>query len=228
MAGKLGAITRQAPHFVALSLFKADPYYSQSLKPTFTKYPSRAYRALHPVLTMAQSDVQNNSPEIKEPLLKIQKLHQNGVAAEAYQNATSFLRVKKLSEKAVLPSRASPLSAGYDLSSATETKVPARGKALVPTDLSIAIPEGTYARVAPRSGLAWKHSIDVGAGVIDADYRGPVGVILFNHSDVDFEVKVGDRIAQLIIEKIITPDAVEVEDLDATVRGEGGFGSTGV
>nr|POF06811.1 deoxyuridine 5'-triphosphate nucleotidohydrolase [Quercus suber] len=111
--------------------------------------------------------------------------------------------------------------------SATETKVPARGKALVPTNLSIAIPEGTYACVVPRSGLAWKHSIDVGAGVIDADYRGPVGVMLFNHSDVDFEVKVGDRIAQLIIEKIVTPDVIEVEDLDATVRGEGGFGSTG-
>nr|KYP71569.1 Deoxyuridine 5'-triphosphate nucleotidohydrolase [Cajanus cajan] len=159
-----------------------------------------------------------------EPLLKIPKLYQNDdVSATA-----PFLRVKKLSDKAVLPSRASPLSAGYDLSSAVETKVPARGKALVATDISIAIPEGTYARVAPRSGLAWKHSIDVGAGVIDADYRGPVGVILFNHSDVDFEVKVGDRVAQLIIEKIVTPNVSEVEDLDETVRGEGGFGSTGV
>lgn len=82
--------------------------------------------------------------------------------------------------------------------------------------------------VAPRSGLAWKHSIDVGAGVIDADYRGPVGVILFNHSDADFEVKVGDRIAQLIIEQIITPNVIEVDDLDSTERGAGGFGSTGV
>ncbi|KAL9667721.1 hypothetical protein QQ045_002085 [Rhodiola kirilowii] len=142
--------------------------------------------------------------------------------------AVEALKVKKSSEKAVLPSRASHLSVGYDLSSAVETKIPARGKALVPTDLSIAIPEGTYARVAPRSGLAWKHAIDVGAGVIDADYRGPVGVILFNHSDADFEVKEGDRIAQLILEKIVTPEVVEVEDLDETVRGAGGFGSTGV
>ncbi|KAJ6728924.1 DEOXYURIDINE 5'-TRIPHOSPHATE NUCLEOTIDOHYDROLASE [Salix viminalis] len=138
------------------------------------------------------------------------------------------LRVKRLSENAVLPSRGSPLSAGYDLSSASATKVPARGIALIPTDLSIAIPEGTYARIAPRSGLTWKHSIDVGGGVIDADYRGPVRVILFNHSDVDFEVKVGDRIAQLIIQKIETDNAVKVKDLDATVRGAGGFGSTGV
>ncbi|KAK2660515.1 hypothetical protein Ddye_007048 [Dipteronia dyeriana] len=182
------------------------------------------------VQKMVQSELQNGSPEVNEPSPKIQKLHQNGVHGEAFPQDTtvSLLRVKKLSDKAVLPSRGSPLAAGYDLSSATETKVPARGKALVPTDLSIAIPVGTYARVAPRSGLTWKHSIDVGAGVIDADYRGPVGVILFNHSDVDFEVKVGDRIAQLIIEKIMTPDVLEVEDLDSTVRGEGGFGSTGV
>ncbi|GLT92140.1 hypothetical protein SLE2022_099930 [Rubroshorea leprosula] len=176
---------------------------------------------------MAQAEIQSNSPEILEPSPKIQKLDQNGVD-EVPQSSFPLLKVKKLSEKAVLPSRGSPLSAGYDLSSATDTKVPARGKALVPTDLSISIPEGTYARVAPRSGLAWKHSIDVGAGVIDADYRGPLGVILFNHSDADFEVKAGDRIAQLIIERIMTPDVVEVEDLDSTVRGAGGFGSTGV
>ncbi len=81
---------------------------------------------------------------------------------------------------------------------------------------------------APRSGLAWKHSIDVGAGVIDADYRGPVGVILFNHSDTDFTIHAGDRIAQLILELIVTPQVLEVEDLDATTRGEGGFGSTGI
>ena len=96
------------------------------------------------------------------------------------------------------------------------------------TDLSIAIPKDTYARVAPRSGLAWKHFIDVGAGVVDYDYRGNVGVILFNHSDVDFEVKHGDRIVQLILERIATPEVLEVEDLDDTARGAGGFGSTGV
>ncbi|QHO22667.1 Deoxyuridine 5'-triphosphate nucleotidohydrolase [Arachis hypogaea] len=81
-----------------------------------------------------------------------------------------------LSDNAVLSSRASPLSSGYDISSAVETKIPARGKALVATDLSISIPEGTYAYI----GLALKHSIDVGARVINTDYRGPVGVILFN------------------------------------------------
>lgn len=95
------------------------------------------------------------------------------------------------------------------------------------TDLSIAIPKDTYARIAPRSGLAWKHFIYTGAGVVDYDYRGNVGVILFNHSDKDFEVKKGDRVAQMILERIVTPGVVEVEDLDATDRGAGGFGSTG-
>lgn len=72
-----------------------------------------------------------------------------------------------------------------------------------------------------------KHGIDVGAGVVDYDYRGPLGVVLFNFGDVAYEVKTGDRIAQLILERIVTPDVVEVEELDSTERGAGGFGSTG-
>lgn len=92
----------------------------------------------------------------------------------------------------------------------------------------MAIPSGHYGRVAPRSGLAVKNSIDTGAGVIDEDYRGNVGVLLFNHSDVDFQINRGDRIAQLVLEKIITPTVVEVDSLDETERNTGGFGSTGV
>jgi len=98
---------------------------------------------------------------------------------------------------------------------------------MVDTDLAIAVPVGTYGRVAPRSGLAAKFFIDTGAGVIDADYRGMVKVLLFNHADMDYQVKEGDRIAQLIIEKIYTPEILEVEELEASVRGAGGFGSTG-
>lgn len=98
---------------------------------------------------------------------------------------------------------------------------------MVKTDIQIEVPFGTYGRVAPRSGLAWKNFIDVGAGVIDQDYRGNVGVILFNHSDVDFDVKKGDRIAQLICESIVYPNVVQSESLTETTRGEGGFGSTG-
>lgn len=82
-------------------------------------------------------------------------------------------------------------------------------------------------RIAPRSGLASKHFIDTGAGVIDADYRGQVKVLLFNHNESDFEIKEGDRIAQLILERIYTPEVVEVQELEESVRGAGGFGSTG-
>ena len=81
---------------------------------------------------------------------------------------------------------------------------------------------------APRSGLAVKKHIDVGAGVVDADYRGNVGVVLFNFSDEDFPVAPGDRVAQLILEKIDMASVEEVEDLPDTARGAGGFGSTGV
>ncbi|KAL5704569.1 dUTP diphosphatase [Ranunculus cassubicifolius] len=176
---------------------------------------------------MEQSNLQTFNSSPSKHTQNLENLHQNNIS-QGNQTLPNLFKVKKLSEKAILPSRASPLSAGYDLSSAVEIVVPARGKSLIPTDLSISIPEGTYARIAPRSGLTWKHSIDVGAGVIDADYRGAIGVILFNHSDVDFEVKYGDRIAQLIIQKIMTPEVFEVEDLDSTVRGVGGFGSTGI
>ncbi|XWS45399.1 hypothetical protein CRYUN_Cryun15aG0133200 [Craigia yunnanensis] len=148
----------------------------------------------------------------------------------------SDLRIKKLSEKAVLPSGASPLSPLVMIF--REVTVPARGKALVPTDLSIGIPEGTYALIVldliwlnvkrQDLGWHWKNLIDVVAGVMDADYRGPVGVILFNHSDVDFQVKHGDRIARFILKKIMAPEILEVEDLDSTLGGTGGFGSTGI
>lgn len=82
-------------------------------------------------------------------------------------------------------------------------------------------------RIAPRSGLAVKHSIDTGAGVIDSDYRGQVKVLLFNHSEVDFEIKEGDRIAQLVLERIYTPEILIVDELEGSIRGAGGFGSTG-
>lgn len=112
------------------------------------------------------------------------------------------IQVKLLSPTAKVPTRGSAFSAGYDLYASKEAVIPARGKALVDTDISIALPVNTYGRVAPRSGLAAKHSIDTGAGVIDADYRGQVKVLLFNFSDVDFKVDVGERVAQLIVERV--------------------------
>merc|ERR1711920_336453 len=96
------------------------------------------------------------------------------------------------------------------------------------TGLAVAIPWGTYARIAPRSGLAAKRMLHVGAGVVDFDYRGEVGVVLFNHGTEDFEVAAGDRVAQLILEEISMASCHEVDTLAETARGAGGFGSTGV
>ena len=118
---------------------------------------------------------------------------------------TDKLFVKRLCNNAALPRRGTDGSAGYDLSAAQDCVIPAKGKGIVKTGLAISFPPGLYARIAPRSGLVVKKFIDVGAGVVDQDYRGEVGVVLFNHSDVDFKVKQGDKIAQLILEKIKTP-----------------------
>lgn len=134
----------------------------------------------------------------------------------------------RLSANAVLPTRGSAGAAGYDLSSAASAVIPARSGCSIPTDLAIGVPLGTYGRIAPRSGLAFKSCIDVLAGVVDSDYTGHVQVMLFNHNDCDFKINIGDRIAQLIIERISTPDIEEVNDLNETVRGSDGFGSTGV
>lgn len=122
------------------------------------------------------------------------------------------LQIKLLSSTAKAPTRGSAFAAGYDLYASKEAVVTARGKVLVETDISIAVPANTYGRVAPRSGLASKHSIDTGAGVIDADYRGPVKVLLFNLSDTDFNVAIGERVAQLIVERVsVVQDMVSWE-----------------
>jgi len=148
-------------------------------------------------------------------------------AGEAYHDLAVEMEVQLLSDGGTVPTLGSDFAAGMDLYSAEHKVIPARGKALVDLQLSIAVPKGHYGRVAPRSGLASKHGIQTGAGVIDADYRGPVMVLLFNHSDVDFEVHPKDRIAQLILERISIPRLKQVEKLDSTTRGAGGFGSTG-
>ena len=112
------------------------------------------------------------------------------------------LEVKLHSDMARVPTRGSPDMAGYDLYSTEEKIVPAHGKMVIDTQISIATPPGTYGQIAPRSGLAAKNMIATGARVIDADYRGIIFVLLFNHTDEDLKVKQGDRVAQLILEKI--------------------------
>ena len=140
----------------------------------------------------------------------------------------TVLKFQKLSPNATTPQRGSRNAAGFDLFAAETKEFPAQSHGVVKTDIAIALPRGTYGRVAPRSGLAAKHFIHVGAGVVDFDYRGNVGVVVFNHhSDKCFQVNKGDRIAQLVIEKICTPELVEVKELEETERGSGGYGSTG-
>lgn len=137
------------------------------------------------------------------------------------------LLIQKLAPTAITPTRGSAFAAGYDLYASAPITIKAKDKGLVSTSLAIAVPPGTYGRIAPRSGLASKHFLDTGAGVIDADYRGEVKVLLFNFSNVDYDIKQGERVAQLVLERIVTPDVVEVETLEVSVRGAGGFGSTG-
>ncbi|XP_061885300.1 deoxyuridine 5'-triphosphate nucleotidohydrolase, mitochondrial isoform X2 [Entelurus aequoreus] len=148
-------------------------------------------------------------------------------AKKSRTEGRSVLRFAKLSEHATAPSRGSAKAAGYDMYSAYDYSIGPLDKAIVKTDIQIAVPHGCYGRVAPRSGLAAKHFIDVGAGVVDEDYRGNVGVVLFNFGKETFEVKKGDRVAQLVCERICYPDLVEEKTLDDTERGAGGFGSTG-
>lgn len=124
--------------------------------------------------------------------------------------------------------RANPSDAGIDIRAAEETVVQPLGRATVSTGLRLQIPEGYYGRIAPRSGLAANFGIDVLAGVVDSSYRGEIKVVLHNTDKEEaFRVSMGDRIAQLIIERHYNPEFVEVEDLSATDRGSGGFGSSG-
>lgn len=131
-----------------------------------------------------------------------------------------------------LPAYATPQSAGMDLRANIDGPVTLRPmeRRLIPTGLYMALPEGYEAQVRPRSGLALKHGITVlnSPGTIDADYRGEVMVLLVNLSGSDFVVNDGERIAQMVIARHETAVFVEVAELDATERGEGGYGHTGV
>ena len=130
-----------------------------------------------------------------------------------------------------IPEYATPLSAGIDLRASLEesVSVDAFDSRLIPTGLYIELPEGYEAQVRPRSGLALKYQITVlnSPGTIDADYRGEIGVILMNHSDTPFIIESGDRIAQLVFNKVEQAEFIEVEELNKTERGKGGFGHTG-
>ena len=137
------------------------------------------------------------------------------------------LGVKKLGYDSILPTRGCDGAVGYDLYSNCDGVIAKGKRGVVSTGIAVSLPPGVYGRVAPRSGLAMKNGIQIGAGVIDPDYTGEISVIIFNMGDIDFEVKKGARIAQLILERCETPPVEEIGLLQETLRGEGGFGSTG-
>ena len=108
-----------------------------------------------------------------------------------------------MNKNATLPEKGTPQSAGHDIFASTSSTIPPGDRKIIPTGLQIACQHGTYGRIAPRSGLTVKHGINVGAGVIDPDYRGKVGVVLFNDDAKEtFHIEKGDKIAQLIVKKI--------------------------
>ena len=137
------------------------------------------------------------------------------------------IQIKKLSELAKIPTRGSIFAAGYDLYSTEDYTLNPLERYLFKTGISIAIPQGNYGRIAPRSGLAYKDGIDVMGGVIDQDYRGNVGVILINFGSSEKKITNGEKIAQLIIEPYVSVIFQETDNLPETNRGSGGFGSSG-
>ncbi len=139
------------------------------------------------------------------------------------------LKVKKLVPNAVVPTRATPGSAGYDLYSTDGFIIMPGHRVVIPTGFALELPEGTYGRIAPRSGLAVKHGVDVLAGVVDRDYTGELKVVLVN-TDLRraFMIRPGYRIAQLILENYTVAEVEEVPYIEETERADAGFGSTGV
>jgi dUTP pyrophosphatase len=137
------------------------------------------------------------------------------------------LSFKRLDLRATLPSRGSASAAGLDIYVIEDLTIEPKQRGPARTGLAVAIPEGYYGRLAPRSGLATKKGLDVLAGVIDADYRGEIGCLLYNAGDETIHLPAQSKVCQLIIEKIITPTAVWAEEISETDRGSGGFGSTG-
>ena len=139
---------------------------------------------------------------------------------------TNPLMIKRLFQQAIIPTKGSRMAAGHDIYALKNGVIPAQRQMLVETGIAIGLPKGTYGRLAARSGMASKHGIAEGGGVIDADYTGEVREILRNQGTTDYEIKVGDRIAQLIVERIETNEAVVVDKLVETERRTQGFGST--
>lgn len=142
----------------------------------------------------------------------------------------NVLKIKKLIQSAVIPRYEHEGDSGLDLISIEDVIIPSSESRLVHTGIAIALPPHTEAQIRPRSGLALKHQITVlnTPGTVDEGYRGEIGVILINHGKNTFQVTQGMKIAQMVIIPVIRVEIEQVEQLDATSRGVGGFGSTGL
>ncbi|MBW9152181.1 dUTP diphosphatase [Clostridium estertheticum] len=140
------------------------------------------------------------------------------------------LKVKKINELAILPQYAHEGDAGLDLFSVEEKIIMPGETVLVHTGIQIELPKDTEAQIRPRSGLALKNSITVlnTPGTIDEGYRGEIGIILINHSKINFRVEKNMKIAQMVIKPVLKVSIVEADELNSTQRGKGGFGSTGL
>jgi len=136
----------------------------------------------------------------------------------------------RLDPELPIPESAHHDDAGIDLHARNEVALGAGEWAMIPTGIAVAIPEGHAGLVAPRSGLAARYGISVvnGPGVIDPGYRGEINVILINHGTMPLTLQRGDRVAQLLVVPVVTPELVEVDRLPDSVRGTGGFGSSGI
>jgi len=137
------------------------------------------------------------------------------------------VKFMKLTRNAFAPTKGSRYSAGHDLYAAYDCIITPGNRGIVSTDIAIELPAGCYGRIAPRSGLAYHHSLHTLGGVIDRDFRGTITVIIMNLGSKVYYIKKGDRVAQLILEKIFYPSFVQVKSLNSTAREGKGLGSTG-
>ena len=138
-----------------------------------------------------------------------------------------IIEIRKLSDNAIFPSQTNDSDAGWDLYASESLIIPPSSRTLIGTSITLAIPSGSVGLIWPRSGLAVNQGVDVFAGVIDAGYRGEIKVCLFNSSNEDVVITEGDRIAQLLVQKINHVIFKESDTLFKTSRGRGGFGSSG-
>ena len=136
-----------------------------------------------------------------------------------------ILKVVRTTPNAVLPTKGSDFAAGFDICCAEDTIIPQKGKGWVETDIKVDLPKGTYGRLALRSGVSERFHLSIEAGIVN---ESPIRILIFNHGNLDYHIKTGDRVAQLICEKLLRPKIQEVQSLEDTSRGTAGFGSTGL